>query len=1244
MDAEPSSTMSPPAKEDDAAATSKPTTPKATSAKGGNGAKTPKSAPGAGPPGSGSGSGGAPKKKIEPPPSLLTDFLLGRPSPARVAAQREALKQRRKSMAADAAHVREELRQEMRAAAVRRLQQPNGVTDRVKLWQKNSAAAMKTEGGGPPRAESVATAPTDFAAQVAAESVTEEDRVRIKLRQKKKKKSKAKRSQEREDEGEGEGEGEENDDDEDGDGEETEKENSGPRFSRPKEAPKKRIVSDDNWMKRAKGKNPPPTEQPKPEPKPIPIPKDFLQRTAQNPSVQNKIRDWAKRVEMPDPEQLVPPKIHLYRHTKTGATVTVEEDAPSVIASDPGFGHSRSKSAPNLDDSIRVKPLKTQKSHDSKKSDYITDDGIRVKPMKLKKPDYNTDDEGIRVYPLRKKEPHDDGIRVRPTEGEVTDSILPDDGIRVRPTESEMTESSVPDDGIRVRPTESTATGSSFPDDGIRVRPSESKVRGSSMPDDGIRVKPVNPTPLPDDGIRVRPIQPDLVEDTADRSRRSRHVSAERGARAQSARRERSPDVIEVIEEEESVVKPPLRRKATGRRRPRKGRSSSPVIRASRPEDYEVEAKPAYREEDQHGDSDAESDRAPPTVLGNKSLADIPVGFSAFSVLDLPLGADARNSVPKKPKAQRNPSFKAMPKVLKKVVTGAREIIQDMSEPPRTTATNQPQSIESWLNKTIDPFIEPANQPESSDKASEPQKQVPDAPKPPKTEDRPAPEKKQKETAVRSTSRSAERKEKTPRSTESKERVPRSAEIKEKAPSETSSGEDSDATAKNSKTPPPALHPAGLKRRRATRGASSPIKSTGKKPLREILKDAFRGESSNYKMPPTVYPSCEASDYDDESHYDNDNDDDDEPERRSERRPRPHSPDHSSYYSSAYESTLSSDISSHGPQRRKPPTNGVHELSTIVSEELDNRDRSETMSTISQSTLTQAAPISRQQSQKSGLKRRLTKHSDLVSVLSLPDDNKLVPPSRSRSVKSSRSLHRRPSKVDRNKVDDLLDEFADDEHFYWRELKTLVDGVIPVLLAHVVGGGDNIAHLLNNRGGAGDAKSDALTKSVINMGVALEKLKDFHRDVPLETIYDLLDWLQAVSSVYDNYFDVWRLGFQGLIINLAPKYKQLDENDSLLNGLPLNEDGDVVGENGERVDVAWLLKRPLIRVKWMTRFLRVSECSIWLYQSPVICANSSAKGCFDSDQDYRDRTAALGIRGTPGEVPKTAPRRECSHD
>ncbi|KAK0735453.1 hypothetical protein B0T21DRAFT_289815 [Apiosordaria backusii] len=1207
--------MTPPAKEEEEDPSQTPTdTPRrhSTPAKPTTTAKTPKSAPAT--------SNNASTQKKKPEPSLLTDFFLGRPSPARLA----AMKQRRKSMAADAAHVREELRQEMRAAAVRRLQQPNGVTDRVKAWQKKNAAAMK-EAGGPPRAESVASEPTEFAANIAPESVTEEDRERIKWRKKpKKKKPKADKIEVIEDE------------DDDGDAEETEKEQppeakAGPSASKPipaKDAPKKRIISDDHWMKqRRQGRSPPRTGAPrtKAEGSPTPIPKDFLQRTAQNPTIQSKIKDWAARVEIPDPEQL--PRVKHYRH-KSGATIAVEEDVASMVTSEPSF---RPKSMSSFDDGIRVKPLKVKKPANE------TDDGIRVYPARKKKepadegsqskkkeaeddgirvrPTKSENDDGIRVKPAEskgddastrpnKKEPMDDGIRVKPVESKEDDSKRTkkkeplDDGIRVRPVtddESRRTKKKEPvNDGMRVKPADSLKlkrTKKKAPDDdGIRVRPVESN-------DDGIRVKPVVKDASPkDDGIRVQPSEPSSSEATS-RPTRPGHTSAEKMKRAQSKRREELP------------VEQPVKRKNSLRNsRRRKSRSPPAATRAQTPRDGrdsepEVVPIPNWPTVE----SDEESDRVPPTVLGNKSLAEIPFGYSAFSVLDLPSSLDPQKSAPKKPKAQRNPSFKAVPKVFKKVVEGAKEIIQESLEPPRPPpTTNKPASIESWLNNTVDPFVQASPTTETNDRATVTESQTSTEPpirasretlEPPvKLESRPAAEKRPKEEArvkEKVKEKVKEQETATPASTSSSKtpKTPKSDSSKGKASSQ---GEDSDATAKKTKSP---VNPAGLKRRRATRGPPSPVKSGGKKPLREILKDAFRGESGGYKLPPTVYPSCEASEYDDE--YSEYTESEASTQRPGSSHKRPNSPDYSSYYSSNYDSILSSDVSSHEPPRRRPPpTNGGgNHLSTILSEEASTVSATDTMSTISHTTVTQTAAtpltettteLSRHRSQKGSrkggsLKRRLTKHSDLISVLSLPDTGQIVPPSRSRSVKSSRSLHRRPSKVDRGRIDELLDEFADDEYFYQRELKTLVDGVIPVLLTHVLRGDS-----LFGRTEAGRTKADAMAKSVVNMGVVLEKLKSSHKQVPLESIYHLLTWMDDVSPLYDNYFDVWRLGFQGLIINLAPKLKGMDDNDSLLNALPINEDGDIIGENGERVDVAFLLKRPLIRLKWMTKFLRAA--------------------------------------------------------
>jgi hypothetical protein len=106
------------------------------------------------------------------------------------------------------------------------------------------------------------------------------------------------------------------------------------------------------------------------------------------------------------------------------------------------------------------------------------------------------------------------------------------------------------------------------------------------------------------------------------------------------------------------------------------------------------------------------------------------------------------------------------------------------------------------------------------------------------------------------------------------------------------------------------------------------------------------------------------------------------------------------------------------------------------------------------------------------------------------------------------------------------------------------------------------------------------------MGIALEKLKNLHRRCPLADLHRLPQWLETITPVYQDYLDVWRLGFQGIIVNLAPASP--DDEDSLLDAMPRNEEGDILNENGDRIDVAHLLKRPLVRTKWITKFIEVS--------------------------------------------------------
>ncbi|KAH7032977.1 uncharacterized protein B0I36DRAFT_320487 [Microdochium trichocladiopsis] len=575
-------------------------------------------------------------------------------------------------------------------------------------------------------------------------------------------------------------------------------------------------------------------------------------------------------------------------------------------------------------------------------------------------------------------------------------------------------------------------------------------------------------------------------------------------------------------------------------------------------------------------DSDLRSDM-PSTILP-RNLAEIPVGYSAFSELDLPRAPRRR------PIAKRESSFKGATHVLKKALEGGKKIIAEKVDPPKPVV-NQPPNIENWLSGTVDPFVETA-----SSKATETELEPPKSREMPKKETTPT-------RPVQRSTKPAPELNFTASTKASDETIttPRPLKVRPQSGERLKTSQSSQEV---SATPPS----SGLKRRTATRSTSSPVKNGGKKGFADRLRDAFRGESAGHAPPPLEYPSCSTViSYDSYDSYDSYYDDQTETDvtysqnRRSSGSRSPTvitatSDERSSVTDdSSYLSKSSADNA-----KRRPPTNGRHELSTILSEaDTFSTLSSDIESMLSDSTFTQTtgltkstgsnAKVSRQRSHQSrngSLKRRLTKHSDLVSVLSLPDEGPA--PSRSRSLRSSRSVSRAPSNRGGRSVDNLLRDFAKDENLYQRELKTLVDGVLPVLLTQVVKSDKDVKEPLSPR--ASQSKSETLSKSVVDMGMALEKLRNAHKKCPLGNVKLLPQWLESTHAIYNNYLDVWRLTFQGVIVNL--RVNSLDDNDSLVNAMPQNEDGDVVNQAGERIDVAHLLKRPLVRIKWITKFIQ----------------------------------------------------------
>lgn len=225
------------------------------------------------------------------------------------------------------------------------------------------------------------------------------------------------------------------------------------------------------------------------------------------------------------------------------------------------------------------------------------------------------------------------------------------------------------------------------------------------------------------------------------------------------------------------------------------------------------------------------------------------------------------------------------------------------------------------------------------------------------------------------------------------------------------------------------------------------------------------------------------------------------------------------------------------------------------------------------------------------LKRRLTTHDDLISVLSGSNG-------RSRSLRSARSLRSNKSRAPNATVADLLRELSADEAKYMRELKTLVGGVIPVLLTCVLSRSESAVAAGLFRPSMDPKDEMNFTRPIVDMGVAIERLKSLHKRIPQDHVEPLFHWATGAQKVYRDYLKAWRLGFKDVIVNLAP----LDESEvgknkddkedggnnnsdtrSLDEGMARDENGDVVDSEGEKVDVAYLLKRPLVRLKYLAK-------------------------------------------------------------
>ncbi|KAH7389989.1 hypothetical protein BKA66DRAFT_558579 [Pyrenochaeta sp. MPI-SDFR-AT-0127] len=200
-----------------------------------------------------------------------------------------------------------------------------------------------------------------------------------------------------------------------------------------------------------------------------------------------------------------------------------------------------------------------------------------------------------------------------------------------------------------------------------------------------------------------------------------------------------------------------------------------------------------------------------------------------------------------------------------------------------------------------------------------------------------------------------------------------------------------------------------------------------------------------------------------------------------------------------------------------------------------------------------------------------------------------------KSIVSARSIRTNRSRLATATVSDIMKELTSDENKFMRELRTLVDGVIPVLLSCVLSKSDSaVAAGLFSRSANTDPNN--VTKPIVDMGVCLERLKTLHKRVPKEDADAFVSWAQSAQRVYADYIAAWRLGFQDVVISLASADDDPFKPAKVVNGpddgapwdegMPRNAEGYVVNGDGERVDVAYMLKRPLVRLKYLAKSLK----------------------------------------------------------
>lgn len=237
-------------------------------------------------------------------------------------------------------------------------------------------------------------------------------------------------------------------------------------------------------------------------------------------------------------------------------------------------------------------------------------------------------------------------------------------------------------------------------------------------------------------------------------------------------------------------------------------------------------------------------------------------------------------------------------------------------------------------------------------------------------------------------------------------------------------------------------------------------------------------------------------------------------------------------------------------------------LSTIVSVTTDHTVSTASRPTILKTHSDVTRHTSRTARRSSHRKsRRTTTHDDLISVLSMPPED-------APSLMSARSVRKRRETLD-SPFASILKELELDEQRYRQELRTLVKGVVPVLRSH---------ELNKDSASITTASNVPDSPSVAGIGRILDKLWSQHDRMPTNDAKAFIAWTNVVQSVYQDYLAAWKMGFDDVTVNLGPA-----NHDGLPSVVSVT---NTASTDDNRVDVAFLLKRPLVRLKTLHRTLQ----------------------------------------------------------